>query len=104
MRHSRGRGGRGRGRGGGSGRHAPQLPFKLRKELDDASGEHRSRKGSGSMFAVSRRKEERKAARHRGRGRGASTSGSRHADGFKHFTSRPEQVTPMLESVLLASV
>ena len=102
MRYSRGRGNRGRGRGGGSGRHAPQLPFKLRKELDDASGEHKPRKGSGSMFAVSRRKEERKAARHRGGGRGAGTSGGRHAESFKPFSSRPEQVTLMLGSDLLA--
>ena len=44
------------------------------------------------MFAVSRRKEVRKRARHGGRGRGSAASGGRHNKEFKHFSSRPEEV------------
>lgn len=89
MRHSRGR-----GRGGGreQGRNAPKLPFKLRQELGAGDAAPKAHKGSGSMFGVSRRKEERKAARHRGRGRGSAAPGGRHSKDFKHFSSRPEQV------------
>lgn len=92
MRHSRGRGRGGRGRGRCPEKVAPKLPFKLRQELDVGYASPKAHKGSGSMFAVSRRKEERKAARHRGRGRGTGAVGGRQIKDFKHFSSRPEQV------------
>ena len=89
MRHSRGRGRRG---GRGNDKNSPKLPFKLRQELNADHAAPKRPKGSGSMFAVSRRKEERKNARHNGRGRGSATPGGRHSTDFKHFSSRPEEV------------
>ena len=60
----KGRGGRGRG----SSSNRPSLPFKLTKELDLGDGVTPRSKTRGSMFKVSQRKEQRKAARHKGRG------------------------------------
>ena len=93
MRHSRGRGRRGGQGGRGVERNVPKLPFKLRQELNADNAAPKHQKGSGSMFAVSRRKEERKRARHGGRGRGSAPPGGRHSKDFKHFSSRPEEVT-----------
>lgn len=63
MRNQRGRG---RGRGGRSS-HGPSLPFKITKELDIDSGAVQKPRNGGSMFRVSQRKEQRKAARHKGK-------------------------------------
>jgi hypothetical protein len=60
---------RGRGRGAGSASTGPALPFKIRQELDlQQAGGSRTPKQRGSMFRVSQRKEQRKAARQKGRG------------------------------------
>ena len=59
----RGRGGRGRGRSS----NRPSLPFKITKELDLGDGATSKSKTRSSMFKVSQRKEQRKAARHKGR-------------------------------------
>lgn len=66
MQNSRGRG-KGRGRGRGKSSDGPALPFKLRKELEISGAESGQQKVRGSMFKVSQRKEQRKAARKLGR-------------------------------------
>ncbi len=101
------RGGRGRGRSS----NRPSLPFKITKELDIDSAGTPKPKSRGSMFRVSQRKEQRKAARRKDRthpraapNRPAASSDGKPQKEFRKTQMANEQVHPVNCRPVLATL